>query len=191
MSLNMQKGENLNISKTNPSLSKIMIGLGWDVNSKKTTNSYNFDLDASVFMMSKDSKLQWSDVVYFNNLKSPCKSVIHQGDNLTGEGDGDDEQILVDLKKIPTKFEKLLLIVNIYQANQRSQRFGMVDNSYIRLVDNETGTEVARYDLREDASSATGIIFGELYLHNGDWKFRALGDTVNGSLDEIAGKFVV
>ena len=187
----MQKGENLNISKTNPSLSKIMIGLGWDVNSKKTTNSYNFDLDASVFMMSKDSKLQWSDVVYFNNLKSPCKSVIHQGDNLTGEGDGDDEQILVDLKKIPTKFEKLLLIVNIYQANQRSQRFGMVDNSYIRLVDNETGTEVARYDLREDASSATGIIFGELYLHNGDWKFRALGDTVNGSLDEIAGKFVV
>jgi len=184
MTINLQKGQRISLEKEAPGLKKIIVGLGWDVN---TSGGSNFDLDASCFML-KDGKLQ--KAIYFADLKSPCGSVIHTGDNLTGAGEGDDEQIKVDLSKVPDNIDKLVFAVNIYQAKGRNQHFGMVNNAFVRIVDESTGKEVARYSLSESYPNMTAMVLAELYRHNSEWKMAALGvgSTAN-AISELAQEY--
>ena len=161
MAINLEKGGRLNLSKTVPGLKNILVGLGWDTN--RTDTGGDFDLDVTVLMTSNGKIPDENYVIYFNNLTSPCGAVKHMGDNRTGEGEGDDEEVKIDLSKLPENIDKLVFVVNIYEAEQRKQNFGMVDNSYIRLVNEETGEEILRYDLGEDFSTETGVNFGEIY----------------------------
>ena len=171
--INLTKGEKINLSKDNPGLTKVLCGLGWDINAG---TGAAFDLDASVLLLDASGKVRTKkDFIFFNNLKSDCGSVCHLGDNLTGAGDGDDEQVKVNLSTVPVDVDKIVFMVNIYQAASRGQNFGQVRNAFIRLVDDSTGVEIAKYDLSEDYSSAISVIMGELYRHNGDWKFNAMG----------------
>lgn len=170
----VEKGGNVNLSKNSPNMTKVLVGLGWD---PRTTDGQPFDLDASAIVCGAGNKvLSEEHFVFFNNLSDPEGSVVHQGDNLTGDGDGDDEQLIVDLTKISPEAEKVVVIVSIYDAESRNQSFGQVSNSYIRLIDNDNplGEEV-RYDLGEDASTERSMVFAEIYKNNGDWKFRAIG----------------
>ncbi len=188
MSVILSKGEKVDLTKGNPSLSKIMVGLGWD------TNQYDgeaaFDLDASVFMLKANDKVGGDkDFVFYGNLAHSTQSVVHTGDNRTGEGDGDDEVIKVDLSKVPADYEKLSVVVTIYEAEQRLQNFGMVSNAYIRLVDEVTGDEILRYDLSEDFSTQTALVIGEIYRHNGEWKFKAVGSGYDGGLSQLCRAF--
>jgi len=184
MSVSLAKGGNVSLTKIAPSLSKVSVGLGWDV---RTTTGADFDLDASALLCGNDAKvLDDRHFVFFNNLTSPDGSVEHTGDNLTGEGEGDDEVINVNLPAVPPQVERIVFPVSIYEGNTRQQSFGQVVNAFIRVVDATTGSELARYDLSEDASTETAMIFGELYRHNNEWKFRAIGQGYASGLSGIA-----
>lgn len=187
MALSLQKGGNLSLSKTDPGLTKILVGLGWD---PRATDGAEFDLDASAFMLSASGKVRGeADFIFYNQLKSPDGSVEHTGDNRTGEGDGDDELVKVDLSKVPADIEKIAFTVTIHDAQSRNQNFGQVANAYIRIVNELSGSEIVRFDLAEDASIETAMNFGELYRHNGEWKFRAVGQGYAGGLKAMANQF--
>ena len=174
MPINLSKGQKVDLTKTNPGLKKVIVGLGWDVNA--FDSGADFDLDAAAFMVGANGKCPTEkDFIFYGNLKHPSESVEHMGDNLTGEGDGDDEQIKIDLSKVPANIEKIAFTVTIYDAESRRQNFGQVSNAYIRIVDEVTNTEIIRFDLGEDFSIETAVVVGELYKHNGEWKFNAIG----------------
>jgi tellurium resistance protein TerD len=184
MGVSLKKGGNVSLTKQAPGLSAVLVGLGWD---ERTTSGQAFDLDASALMLNTAGRiLSDSHFVFFNNLISPDGSVEHTGDNLTGAGEGDDEQIKVDLAAVPGEVDRIVFPVSIYEADVRGQNFGQVRNAFIRVVNQADGAELARYDLSEDASSETAMIFGELYRHSGDWKFRAVGQGYSSGLAGIA-----
>ncbi|ARJ43688.1 chemical-damaging agent resistance protein C [Pantoea alhagi] len=184
MAVNLTKGGNVNLSKEAPTMTKAIVGLGWDA---RVTDGQSFDLDASVFLVGAEGKvLSDQHFVFFNNSTSPDGSVVHQGDNRTGEGTGDDEQVKIALSTVPADVQKAVFAVTIYDAETRKQNFGMVSNAYIRIVNEDNNTEIARYDLSEDASTETAMIFGELYRHNGEWKFKAVGQGFAGGLAALA-----
>lgn len=184
MAVSLVKGGNVSLTKEAPTMNIAMAGLGWDA---RVTDGQGFDLDASVFMVGEDGKvLSDTGFIFFNNKLSACGSVEHQGDNRTGEGDGDDEQVKIDLAKVPADVKKLVFAVTIYDAEARKQNFGMVSNSYMRIFNNDNGSEIARFDLSEDASTETAMVFGELYCHGAEWKFKAVGQGFAGGLSALA-----
>lgn len=190
MAINLTKGQKVDLTKGNPSLKKLMVGLGWDTN--RYDGGADFDLDAAAFLLGADGRVPVdADFVFYGNLKHNSGSVEHMGDNLTGEGDGDDEQILVDLSKVPANIEKIAFTVTIYEAEQRKQNFGQVSNSFIRIVDEEKNQEIVRYDLGEDFSIETAVVVGELYRHNGEWKFNAIGSGFQGGLAALCRNYGV
>lgn len=194
MGINLQKGQRIDLTKGRAGLSKLIIGLGWDpvqqgggksgggilgslFGGGRASNTPNIDCDASVLMLDGNGKLtSKEDVIFFQNLKSRCGSVMHSGDNLTGDGDGDDEQIVVELSKIPAKYEKIVFLVNIYDCKNRNQHFGMIQNAFIRAVDASNGTELLKYNLSDNYSGKTCLFAGEIYRRDGEWKFAALGE---------------
>ncbi len=189
MAVSLTKGGNVSLTKEAPGLSAVDVGLGWDANS---FSGGEFDLDASVIMLKADGKaLSDQHFVFFNNLTSPDGSVTHTGDNTTGEGDGDDELIKVSLSVVPPEVDKIVFPVSIYDADSRGQNFGMVRNAYIRVMNQAGGAEIARYDLSEDASTETAMVFGELYRNGAEWKFRAVGQGYASGLRGIAQDFGV
>ena len=189
MAVSLSKGQNVSLSKTDPSLKHILIGWGWDA---RSSDGQDFDLDASVFMTAESGKVPSDDYfVFYNQLKSPCGSVQHTGDNLTGDGDGDDESVIVELEKVPANIKSLFVTVTIHDAETRRQNFGQVSNAFVRLVNHETGQEVLRFDLSEDYSTETAMVFGEVYRHNGDWKFRAIGQGYTGGLLALCNQYGV
>ncbi|MEO8887752.1 MAG: TerD family protein [Jatrophihabitantaceae bacterium] len=184
MSVSLSKGGNVSLSKEAPGLTAILVGLGWDA---RTTTGADFDLDASALMVGTSGKiLSDANFIFFNNLKSPDGSVEHMGDNLTGEGEGDDEVIKVNLAAVPAECDKIVVTVSIYDAEPRSQSFGQVRNAYIRVVNQAGGSEITRYDLSEDASNETAMVFGEVYRSSSEWKFRAVGQGYSTGLGGIA-----
>ncbi len=188
MPINLTKGQKVDLTKGNPSLKNLMVGLGWDVN--EFDSGYDFDLDASAFVLGANGKCPTDkDFIFYGNLQHTSGAVQHMGDNLTGQGDGDDEQIMVDLSKIPANIEKVAFTVTIYDADVRHQNFGQVSNAYIRIVDEATGQEIIRYDLGEDFSIETAIVVGELYKYNGQWKFNAIGSGFQGGLAALCGHY--
>ena len=190
MAVCLTKGQKVDLTKGNPGLSKIMVGLGWDTN--KYDGGSDFDLDAAAFLLGTNGKVtNDGDFVFYGNLKHSSGGVEHMGDNLTGEGEGDDEQIMVDLKAIPANIERLDFTVTIYDADVRRQNFGQVSNAFIRIVDGETNTELIRYDLGEDFSIETAVVVGEIYRHNGEWKFNAIGSGFQGGLFALCKNFGV
>lgn len=189
MAVSLVKGGNVSLTKEAPTMNIAMVGLGWDA---RVTDGADFDLDASVFMLNDKGKvLADAYFIFFNNKVSPCVSVEHQGDNLTGEGDGDDEQIKITFAKIPAEVKKMVFAVTIYEAENRKQNFGMVSNSFMRLYNNDTNVEIARFDLSEDASTETAMIFGELYRYGDEWKFKAVGQGFAGGLGALAAQYGV
>jgi tellurium resistance protein TerD len=187
MALSLQKGGNLSLSKTDPTLSKILVGLGWD---PRATDGAEFDLDASAFLLATNGKVRGeADFIFYNQLKSPDGSVEHTGDNRTGVGEGDDEVIKIDLGRVPADIDKIAFTVTIHDADVRKQNFGQVSNSFIRIVNEVTGAEIVRYDLAEDASTETAMIFAELYRNNTEWKFRAVGQGYTGGLRALANNY--
>lgn len=202
MAISLTKGQKIDLTKKDgAALTSITVGLGWDpVKTPKkgflgalfgSGGGGDIDCDASVLMLSANDKLvEKKDLIYFGNLKSPCKSVIHTGDNLTGEGDGDDEAVNVDLSKVPQRIQKLVFVVNIYNCVQKKQHFGMIENAFIRVVDKSTRTEMCKYNLSDDYSGKTTLVAGEIYRHDGGWKFNAIGNgTLDRSLTDISGKY--
>jgi tellurium resistance protein TerD len=188
MSISLSKGQKISLSKEEPSLKKIIVGLGWDTKAGDTGN--DFDLDASCFMLGENQKIPTDNhFIFYNNLKSPDTSVEHTGDNLTGMGDGDDEQIKVDLSKISPEIKRIVFVVTIHDAIKRKQNFGQVENSFIRMINEDNNKEIAKFDLGEDYSTETAMIMAELYLHNGDWKMSAVGSGYNQGLDAIVKKY--
>jgi tellurium resistance protein TerD len=184
MAISLQKGGNVSLTKTSPDLKNVLIGLGWDA---RSTSGDDFDLDASIFMVGANGKVRTDeDFVFYGQLRSACGSVEHTGDNRTGDADGDDEAIKVVLDKVPAEITRLVVAVTIHDADIRRQNFGMVHNAYIRVVNSETDAELARFDLTEDASVETAMIFGEVYRHNGEWKLRAVGQGYAGGLRALA-----
>lgn len=184
MAVSLSKGGNVSLTKEAPTMKTALAGLGWDA---RVTDGSAFDLDASVFMVGENGKvLSDAGFIFFNQKTSPCGSVEHQGDNLTGEGDGDDEQVKVHFDKVPADIKKLVFSVTIHDAEARNQNFGMVSNAYIRVVNADGNVEIARFDLSEDASTETAMIFGELYRHNEEWKFKAIGQGFSGGLAALA-----
>jgi len=184
MALSLTKGGNLSLTKEAPGMTKVLVGLGWDA---RSTDGQDFDLDASAFLLKADGKVRAdSDFIFYNQLKSVDGSVEHTGDNRTGEGDGDDEAIKVDLSKIPADIDKIMFTVTIHEAEARRQSFGQVRNAFIRIVNQDSNSEVARYDLAEDASTETAMIFAELYRNGSEWKFRAVGQGFRGGLKPLA-----
>jgi len=189
MSVSLSKGGNVSLEKVAPGMVKMIIGLGWD---SRSTDGVDFDLDASAFLLGEDGKVvDDKSFIFYNNMKSACQSVEHTGDNTTGEGEGDDESVKVDLSKVPANVTKLSIAVTIHDAESRNQNFGQVSNAFIRIVDETTGTEAARYDLSEDYSTETAMIFGEVYRHDGAWKFKAIGQGFNGGLKPLAQEYGV
>ncbi|PJE94382.1 chemical-damaging agent resistance protein C [Streptomyces carminius] len=189
MGVSLSKGGNVSLTKEAPNLTAVMVGLGWDA---RTTTGADFDLDASALLTNAEGKVSSDqNFVFFNNLKSPDGSVEHTGDNLTGEGEGDDEAIKVNLAGVPADVTKIVFPVSIYEAEARQQSFGQVRNAYIRVVNQADGNELARYDLSEDASTETAMVFGELYRHGAEWKFRAIGQGYASGLRGIAQDFGV
>ena len=190
MAISLTKGQKVDLTKGNPGLSKSMVGLSWDTN--KYDGGAAFDLDASAFLTKADGKVASDkDFVFYGNLEHASKSVKHMGDNLTGDGEGDDEQIFVDLSKVPQEIEKISFTVTIYDAETRKQSFGQVSNAFIRIVDSEKNAELIRYDLSEDFSVETAIVVGELYRHGGEWKFNAVGSGFKGGLHALCQNFGV
>jgi tellurium resistance protein TerD len=184
MAISLQKGGNVNLSKEAPGIKKMIIGLGWD---PRATDGAAFDLDGSAFMLKVDGKVRSdSDFIFYNNLKSTCGSVVHAGDNLTGGGDGDDERVTIDLEKVPAEIDKIAIGVTIHEADSRKQNFGMVSKAYIRCLNADGDKEVARYDLSEDGSTETAMIFGEVYRSGSEWKFKAIGQGFKGGLGPLA-----
>jgi len=189
VAISLSKGGNVSLSKEDPNLKKVLVGLGWDV---RATDGAAYDLDASVFIVNEQNKVRSdSDFIFYNNLRSSDGSVEHTGDNLTGEGEGDDEQVKVDLEKIPREVNKLVFSVTIHEAETRRQSFGQVSGAFIRVVNGESNNEIVRYDLSEDASTETAMLFGEVYRNKGEWKFRAVGQGFNGGLGPMAQNFGV
>ncbi len=189
MAISLQKGGNVNLSKEAPNMTKMTIGLGWDA---RSTDGADFDLDASAFMLAASGKVRSdADFIFYNQLKSPDGSVEHTGDNLTGAGEGDDETININLALVPADVEKIAICVTIHEAEARHQNFGMVSSAYIRCVNADNNSEIARYDLSEDASVETAMIFGEVYRHSGSWKFRAVGQGFAGGLGPLAKNYGV
>lgn len=185
--INLSKGQKINLSKSKPGLKKIMIGLGWDANA--FSSGEDFDLDASVFLMDENEKTTAENFIFYNNLSTPDGSVIHQGDNRTGDGDGDDEQIFIDLEKIPPHIKKIGITITIDAADRKRQNFGMIENAFCRLVNDETGVEEARFDLGEEFSVETAVVVGEVYRYNGDWNFRAVGQGFAGGLLALCNRY--
>ena len=184
MALSLSKGGNLSLSKEAPGMTKVLVGLGWDA---RSTDGQDFDLDARAFLLKADGKVRAdSDFIFYNQLKSVDGSVEHTGDNRTGEGDGDDEAIKVDLSKVPADIDRIAFTVTIHEADARKQNFGQVRNAFIRIVNQDNNSEVARYDLAEDASTETAMIFAELYRNGAEWKFRAVGQGFAGGLKPLA-----
>ncbi|MFJ8790735.1 TerD family protein [Streptomyces sp. NPDC102462] len=189
MGVSLAKGGNVSLNKEAPGLSAVLVGLGWDV---RTTTGADFDLDASALLLTSAGKVPSNQhFVFYNNLKSPDGSVEHTGDNLTGEGEGDDESVKVDLAAVPAEVERIVFPVSIHDAESRGQSFGQVRNAFIRVVNQTGGAEIARYDLSEDASTETAMIFGELYRNGAEWKFRAVGQGYASGLAGIAADFGV
>ncbi|MFJ5965744.1 TerD family protein [Bacillus sp. NPDC093026] len=181
MAIQLSKGQRVDLTKTNPGLTKVMIGLGWDTN--QYSGGSEFDLDASAFLVDANNRCQQeTDFVFYNNLQHPSGGVTHTGDNRTGEGDGDDEQILVDFSKIPANIDRIGITVTIHDAEARSQNFGQVSNAFVRVVNEESGEELIRFDLGEDFSIETAVVVCELYRHGSDWKFNAIGSGFSGGL---------
>lgn len=188
MVISLQKGQKIDLTKGNPSLSKILVGLGWDTN--KYSGGFDFDLDASAFLLNKNGKASGAeDFIFYNNLEGGKGSIVHTGDNLTGEGEGDDEVIKVDLQMVPESIDKVAITVTIYEATKRNQNFGQVSNAYVRVVNELTNQEIIRYDLGEDFSVETAIIVCEIYRHNGEWKFSAVGSGFSGGLQALAANY--
>lgn len=189
MALSLQKGGNISLSKEAPNLRRVIIGLGWD---PRATDGQAFDLDASAFLLGSAGKVRNDgDFIFYNQPKSVDGSVQHTGDNLTGQGDGDDESIKVDLAQVPAQIEKIAIAVTIHEADQRRQNFGQVGGAFIRVVNEENGQEITRYDLGEDFSTETAVIFGEVYRHGAEWKFRAVGQGFTGGLAPLARNYGV
>ena len=200
MGVNLQKGQKVNLKKSDgQALSRIRIGLGWDPVEQKKGGLFgsifggsapDIDCDASVIVCKGGHLSGKGDVVYFGNLKHSSGAIRHTGDNLTGEGDGDDEQILVDLTAVPQDYDKLVFVVNIYDCESRKQDFGMIANAFIRICDERTGEEFCRYNLSESYAGMTAMIFGEIYRYNGEWKFNAIGQgTKDKGLNELARRY--
>ena len=206
MSVSLQKGQKVNLSKDNAGLAKVIVGLGWDeakpsggggggffstlFGGGAATTHQAIDCDASAIMLKNGKFVDRTDLVYFGNLKHKSGTVNHMGDNLTGEGEGDDEQIVIDLSRVPAEYDKIVIVVNIYQAVQRKQHFGMIENAFIRLVDARNNKEMCKYNLTENYSGMTAMIFGEIYRHNGEWKFNAMGNgTTDPGIGELCRRF--
>jgi tellurium resistance protein TerD len=184
MAISLQKGQKVDLTKTNPNLSNVTIGLGWDVN--KFNTNQDFDLDSSVFLLTTSGRVSSElDFVFYNNPQGGNGAVVHCGDNLTGIGDGDDEQVRVDLAKVPAEVAHIMFVVTIHEAEARRQNFGQVSRSYIRVFNEANGQELLRYDLGEDFSIETAVIVGELYRHNNEWKFAAIGSGFSGGLKAV------
>lgn len=189
MTVSLIKGGNVSLTKEAPSMKVALVGLGWDA---RATDGQAFDLDCSVFMIGQDGKvLSDANFIFFNNKTSPCGAVVHQGDNLTGEGEGDDEQVLIQLENVAADVQKMIFAVTIYEAETRNQNFGQVSTAYMRIVNNDNSTEIARFDLSEDAAIETAMVFGELYRHNAEWKFKAVGQGFAGGLSALAKQYGV
>ncbi|WP_182419999.1 TerD family protein [Bartonella sp. HY038] len=187
MGVSLAKGGNVSLSKAAPSMKKVLIGLGWDA---RSTDGQDFDLDASAFLLGASGKVRGdADFIFYNNLQSSDGSVFHTGDNRTGEGDGDDESLKIDLDAVPSSIEKIVFVVTIHEAQVRRQNFGQVSGAFIRLVNDDNDMEVARYDLTEDASTEIAMLFGELYRYNSEWKFRAVGQGYAGGLASVCAQY--
>lgn len=186
--ISLAKGQKVDLTKTNPGLTKLVAGLGWDVN--KYDGGHDFDLDASVFLLDANGKVSnGQDFIFYNNTTGANGAVIHSGDNLTGDGDGDDESVSIAIKDIPESIQKVAFAVTIHDAEARNQNFGMVSNAFIRILNAETNEELIRYDLGEDFSIETAVVVGELYRHNGEWKFNAIGSGYQGGLAALCHDF--
>jgi len=189
MAISLQKGGNVNLSKEAPGLSKMVVGLGWDA---RATDGAAFDLDGAVFLLKADGKVRAdADFVFYNNLKSTDGSVTHSGDNTTGAGDGDDETVTIDLSLVPADVDKIAICVTIHEGETRRQNFGMVSKAFVRCVNANGNAEIARYDLSEDGSTETAMVFGEVYRAGTDWKFRAIGQGFKGGLGPLAKNYGV
>ena len=192
MAVNLQKGQKVDLTKGNSGLKKVIVGLGWDAVKKGFfSRQPDIDCDALAIMLRSGDKLvSKDDVVFYNNLKHNSGCVVHQGDNLTGTGDGDDEQVLVSLLNLPSVYEKVVFAVTIYQAYERGQHFGLIKNAFIRIVDADTNKELCRYNLSDNYDGKTAMIFGELYRYNGEWKFSAIGEgTADNGISQIIKRF--
>ncbi|MEK4699497.1 TerD family protein [Solibacillus sp. FSL R7-0668] len=203
MTVNLQKGQRVDLTKGNAGLNKIRVGLGWDPVQQKSSGGLfgglfggggskaaNVDCDASVILLKDDRLSGKQDVIYFGNLSGANGAVTHSGDNLTGAGEGDDEQVVIELKSIPAEYNRLIFVVNIYQAAERQQHFGMIHNAFIRVVDVSTNEQLLKYNLSDDYSGQTTLITGEIYRHENDWKFAAIGTgTKDNSLSEVIKKY--
>ena len=188
MPVSLQKGQKASLTKGNPGLKKVVVGLGWDVNQFDTGG--DFDLDAAAFLLTDSGKVsRQEDFIYFGNLTHPSGSVQHMGDNLTGAGEGDDEQIRVDLSKVPEHITKIAFTVTIYEPEQRRQNFGQINNAFIRIYNEDTGEEMLRYDLGEDFSIETAAVFGEVYKNGSEWKFNAIGSGYQGGLKALCTQY--
>ncbi|MCX7095938.1 MAG: TerD family protein [Methylobacter sp.] len=187
MAVSLTKGGNISLSKTDPTLKNLIVGLGWDA---RPTDGADFDLDASAFMVKEDGKVRSdNDFIFYNQTKSACGSVEHTGDNRTGAGDGDDESLVVLLDKVPADIQRVVFVVTIHEAETRKQNFGQVSHAFVRVVNKDSNSEVARYDLSEDASIETAMIFGEIYKHGAEWKFKAVGQGYAGGLAALARQY--
>lgn len=187
MAINLQKGQKVDLKKSDGNtLKRVIVGLGWDVAAKGA----DIDCDATAFACKNGKLVNSKDIVYFGHLQHQSGAIIHTGDNLTGEGEGDDEQIIVNFDKLPQDYDKIVFVVNIYNSRSRGQHFGMIQNAFIRIVDAETNTELCKYNLTENYDMMTAMIFGEIYLRNGQWKFNAIGQgTKDSSIDDLAARF--
>ncbi|MBR1554815.1 MAG: TerD family protein [Oscillospiraceae bacterium] len=186
--VNLSKGQKVDLTKTNPGLTKIMVGLGWDIN--KYDGGSDFDLDAAAFLLGADGKAaSEADFVFYNNKEHASGSVVHTGDNKTGAGDGDDEVINIDLSAVPANVDKIDFTVTIFEADARNQNFGQVNNAYIRILNQENGEELIHFDLGEDFSIETAVVVAELYRYNGEWKFNAIGSGFSGGLAALCRNF--
>ena len=196
MSVKLQKGQKVSLSKENAGLSTVVVGLGWDEVEQKRKGFFApkpqpIDCDAFAILLKNGKLVDNNDVVYFGNLTHYTQSVRHMGDTLTGAGDGDDEQIIVDLNSVPGEYDRIVIAVNIYQARERNQHFGMIQNAFIRLVDGRNNSEMCIYNLTENYSNQTAMLFGEVYRHNGEWKFNAVGQgTTDNSIGEFARRYL-
>lgn len=194
MSISLQKGQKISLTKESAGLSKMVIGLGWDEVKQKrgffSAKPAPIDCDASAIVLRNGKLIDPKDLIYYGNLKHPSGAIQHMGDNLTGAGDGDDEQVVVDLSKVPADVDRIVLVVNIYMAAQRNQHFGLIENAFIRTVDANTGREICKYSLTDNYSGMTAMIFGEVYRHGDEWKFNAIGQGTNDpSLNEVIARY--
>jgi len=190
MAISLQKGQKVDLTKTNPGLKKVLVGLGWDTN--KYDGGHAFDLDAAAFLLNQAGKVRSdNDFIFYNNLKDSTGAIQHMGDNLTGEGEGDDEQIKIDLSTVPADIDKISFTVTIHDAEVRNQNFGQVSNAFIRIVNEESNQELIRYDLGEDFSIETAVVVGQIYRNGAEWKFNAVGSGFQGGLKALCSNFGV